>query len=208
MIYALPGMGADNTMYCGPWRGLPDSRFLDWPAYAGETTIEAIASRVVDEAGIPDGAVLIGTSLGGMVACEIARQRRLQSLVLIGSATAPEEISGVLAALHPLVSVAPVRFLQAAAGKLPSDLMQMFSRSEPEFIRAMCRAVFHWRGLAPSCIDPLRVHGRNDRVIPLPAEADLVLDGGHLIVITHAEACANFVSANLALQERTGERPM
>jgi surfactin synthase thioesterase subunit len=87
MIYALPGAGADSRMYQGAWRGLAESVCLDWPEYHGESSIASIAKRVADEAKIVDGDVLIGSSLGGIVVCEIARIRDIRRLFLLGSAT-------------------------------------------------------------------------------------------------------------------------
>jgi pimeloyl-ACP methyl ester carboxylesterase len=194
MIYLLPGMGADHTMYNAPsWQGIKGARFLDWPEYHGETSIVAMADRVIEQAAIPDGAIVIGTSLGGIVACEIARRRRLKALVLISSATHRQEFSAILAALHPLARLAPIEFIQAAAGKIPSDLAGMFARSQAPFIRAMCMAIFEWAGLEESRITPLRIHGKRDHVIPPPAKVDLALDGGHLISMSHADECVNFL---------------
>ncbi len=87
MHFLLPGMGADHRMYAAPaWQALPEARFIDWPEHHGEATIAAIASRVIAEAGIREGDTVIGSSLGGIVGCEIANQLHLRSLVLIGSA--------------------------------------------------------------------------------------------------------------------------
>lgn len=76
---------------------------------------------------------------------------------------------------------------------MPGELMQMFEASQADFIRAMCAAIFEWDGLNEDVITPLRIHGRSDRVIPLPKEVDLVLDGGHLIAMTHSEECVRFL---------------
>lgn len=192
-VYVLPGMGADARMYPGSWRGLARAEFLEWPRYAGENSIRDIAERVAREAGVADGDVVIGSSLGGIVACEIAKLRRLSALVLIGSATRKEEVSALLRVFSPLIGLAPLEFTQRAAGKMPGELMQMFEASQAEFIRAMCAAIFEWDGLSENVIKPLRIHGRSDRVIPLPAKTDLVLDGGHLIAMTHVEKCVRFL---------------
>ena len=79
--------------------------------------------------------------------------------------------------LHPLAQGAPLRLLQFSAGKLPSELSQMFAESEPAFIRAMCRAIFDWIGLRETTSKVYRIHGRGDTVIPPPAQVDLLLDG-------------------------------
>jgi pimeloyl-ACP methyl ester carboxylesterase len=175
------------------WQSLAGVRFLDWPEYRGERSIAAFADRVIEEAQIEEGATIIGSSFGGIVACEVARKRRLKSLVLIGSAVRPDEVSGLLALMHPLVRLTPIEFVQAAVGKLPSELTGMFSRSDAAFIRAACTAIFEWGGLDESRAVPIRLHGRRDRVIPLPARVDLVIEGGHLVAMTHAEECVAFL---------------
>lgn len=131
MNHFYPGMGATNEMYSGPWRELSDSVFHDWPQPKGETSIEELALRLIVEQGIRKGDTEIGTSLGGMVACEIANQVELEKLVLIGSAVCLEEISRLLKRLHPLVDFAPLQFIHLSARSLPSDLSVMFSRSVP-----------------------------------------------------------------------------
>lgn len=190
MLYLLPGMGADHRMYgAAEWLGLTDARSIDWPHFEGETTIAAVSERMIEEAGIVDGDVLVGSSLGGMVACEIASRLKLRSLALIGSAIAPSEISRLLATLHPLAPLAPLEFVRRCAGKVPGELAEMFSQADPGFVRAMCLAIFDWPGLDTDRITPVRIHGRHDRVIPPPARVDCLVDGGHLIAMTHPAEC-------------------
>ena|ERR1035437_5094098 len=198
MIHVLPGMGADHRMYSAPaWQSLADTHFFDWPDHHGETSIEAIASRVIAGAKISDGDVVVGSSLGGIVGCEIARTVSLKALVLIGSAKNKAEISGLLTLLHPLARLAPIEFIQISAGKFPNELTRMFNQSQASFIRSMCAAIFDWSGLDESQIKPLRIHGKHDHIIPLPTQVDLALDGGHLIAMTHADECVRFIKSAL-----------
>jgi pimeloyl-ACP methyl ester carboxylesterase len=197
MIFVLPGMGADAGMFTGSWRHLPEAVFANWPTYAGEDSLAEIAQRIVATYAIPDGAVVIGTSLGGMVACEIARIIRLRRLVLIGSATHPSEINSLLTSLQPLHRVAPIGWLQWSATSFPGEIARAFSQSETAFIRSAIGAIFKWDGLHASLPRPLRIHGRYDTVIPPPDEADLFVDGGHLIAMTHSHACCEFITQAL-----------
>ena len=197
MIYALPGMGADSAMYPQPWPTLLAITLVDWPAYAGEESIAAVARRIIEVARIPDGAVVIGSSFGGFVACEIAKHRRLRRLILLGSATRKEEINGVLRLLHPLARVAPIKFFQRIIGWFPGEIARMLNRSEAAFVRAMCRATFEWPGLDEGLIKPLRIHGRKDLLIPPPPDADLLVDGRHMIAMTNASECVEFIRADL-----------
>ena len=202
MIHALPGMGADNRMYPAPWSSIPDFLPHDWVHYTCEQSLREIAHSMCVSCQINDGDDLIGASLGGMVACEITKIRKIPRLYLIGSAVHKKEISALLAILHPLAQIAPIDWLRISAGKVPADLAQMFANAEPSFIRAMCAAVFKWEGLGPSSTKVYRLHGKHDIVIPPPRNADLLIDGGHLISMTHAAECMEFIMAHNGLHKK------
>lgn len=197
MIHILPGMGADRRMYPGPWRSLRDAAFVEWPRGAGHDTISSLADWIIASAGIGDRDVVVGSSLGGMVACEIATKRKLKRLILVGSAKRPGEINSLLRLLHPLADLAPFQFVQQACGKVPSELGSMFAEADPAFVRSMCRAVFRWDGLQEGIVDIRRIHGRHDLVIPPPSEGATIIGGGHLIAMSHADECIRFVHESI-----------
>jgi hypothetical protein len=198
MIHALPGMGADERMFPSPWNSLPGFVGHNWKPCANKKSLAAVAETICTAGSINDGDSLIGASLGGMVACEITKVRKIKTLYLIGSATHKEEINSILQILHPLAPVAPIDWLRFSAGKIPHELSQMFADADPSFIRAMCAAIFQWQGLADSSARVYRIHGKYDLVIPPPKNVDLSLNGGHLISITHATECVNFMLNQLA----------
>ena len=198
MIHALPGMGADRRMYPAPWSDLPGFVAHDWVRHSGEKSLAEVARAMCTARNIRDGDVLVGSSLGGMVACEITKLRSIPALYLIGSATSKEDIGGLLAALHPLARVAPLDLVRLAAGKIPIELVQMFTAVEGSFVRAMCAAIFEWDGLGASPTRVYRIHGKHDLVIPPRGRVDLLLDGGHLLALTHAPQCVDFIRARLA----------
>lgn len=194
MNYVLPGMGATHEMYSEPWRSLKNTTFLNWPSKSQSTSIPDLAAELIDLHNIQGEDSMIGTSLGGMVACEIANQIRVDRLVLIGSAIHQNEISTLLRSLAPLVGLTPFEFIQNGAGKVDSQLTDMFTQSDPQFIRNMCKATINWDGLRSERI-PFRIHGIHDQVIPIPRKVDVRIDGGHLIVMTHAEECVQAISS-------------
>ncbi len=198
MIHALPGMGANRRMYPAPWSSLSVFVAYDCTPYSGEQTLKEIAQAVSKARGIRDGDSLVGSSLGGMVACEITKIRKIKTLYLVGSAISKDEISAVLSILHPLIQIAPIDWLRFSAGKIPGELTQMFAETETPFLRAMCCAIFEWQGLSDSATKVHRIHGRKDLVIQPPAKVDLMIEGGHLISITHAKQCVEYVRTNIA----------
>jgi pimeloyl-ACP methyl ester carboxylesterase len=193
MIHALPGMGADRRMYPAPWPDLPNFVAHDWTRYSGEKSLAEVARSMCAVRGIRDGDTLVGSSLGGMIACEITKICQIPVLYLLGSATRKEEVSSLLAALHPLARVAPFDWLRFSAGKIPTEFTQMFAGTEVAFVRAMCEAIFAWDGLGDSRTKVFRIHGSHDLVIPPPDNVDLLLDGGHLISMSHARECVEFI---------------
>ena len=73
-------------------------------------------------------------------------------------------------------------------------ILEMFSKSDTLFIKAMCRAVFKWQGnLHPDC-PVAQIHGEKDTVIfPPSTGAEIINNGGHLIAITHEKAVIHFI---------------
>jgi pimeloyl-ACP methyl ester carboxylesterase len=197
MIFLLPGMGADGRMYGPAWRTLPEARFPDWPEYRGETTYEQVADRVIAESRITPRDTVGGSSLGGMVALEIARRLDCRVVVLIGSAMDATEVNPLLRRLAPLASVTPLRLAQVISGRGAAAQLSMFSDADPEFIGAMCRALTHWRGSGGNADRLVRIHGANDRVIRCPADCHVIPRAGHLVAMTHAEECVRVLVTQL-----------
>jgi pimeloyl-ACP methyl ester carboxylesterase len=198
-------MGATSSMYGVPWREAFEGIFHNWPEWRGERNLTDISKRIIEEHGIESGDTIFGTSLGGIIACEISNQIQLKRIILIGSAQRKEEINRILEILHPLIDLAPMPFIQVSAGKLPSEISKMFSESDPDFIRNMSKAIFSWDGLL-SKVPVTRVHGTKDRVIPLPKEVDHQIDGGHLIVMTHPLECIRALTENQPNRQRPTNR--
>ena len=87
MNHFYPGMGATSSMYGEPWRKELDGQFHDWPEWQGEQTITDIAKRIVEEHRVESGDTVFGTSLGGIIACEIANIIELERIILISLCT-------------------------------------------------------------------------------------------------------------------------
>jgi len=114
-------MGADRRMYPDAWQVLPGFIAHDWISHSGEQTIAAVARSAAEGWGIRDGDVLIGSSMGGIVACEIAKIRWIPRLYLIGSAVSKDEVNALLSVLHPLAKFAPIEWLRVSSGSIPVE---------------------------------------------------------------------------------------
>jgi pimeloyl-ACP methyl ester carboxylesterase len=191
----LPGMGATAAMYNGLKHRLGfQVNFLNWPEYHGEETYADVARRIIKEHDIGTEDVVGGSSLGGMVALEIARLSDVKAIVLLGSAVNRKEVQTLLAMLSPLATAAPITIIQALVGKHQNLVSTMFADSDPEFIRAMCSYLPSWPGYDGPLEKLFRLHGKKDHVIPCPAMGcEVVETAGHLLAITHPAETAAFL---------------
>jgi pimeloyl-ACP methyl ester carboxylesterase len=198
----LPGMGANSNMYPKEkYNKLQDVIFANWPKYDGELSVEEVAKKVIDIHQINNEMVAGGSSLGGMVAIEIAKIVGITKVILIGSATNSDYINPLLQKLSGLAEITPVKIIQVLTGKVnqyaSNEPLSMFEESDSNFIKAMCKALFKWEGLGKFNCDVCQIHGEKDLVIfPPKNNVKIILGGGHLISITHAEEVANFINKN------------
>lgn len=182
----LPGMGATSAMYGPPWRELEGLRLLDWPKYAGEKTIAELARRIVDQHGLDANDMPAGSSLGGMVALEIAALIGAPRVVLIGSAVHPSEVQVFLRLVAPLAKVTPMGIAQVLALSSSGEPGRQFASAEKEFLRAMCLAISGWEP-TPYSGEIVRVHGAKDAIIKCPPDARVIPRAGHLVAQTHGD---------------------
>ena len=193
-------MGADSNMYPpAHYRHLSWVDFVNWPAYRGETTIEAMAERVIGEYYITADAIVGGASLGGMVAVQIAKMLKIRRVILIGSTAQSKDINPTLMKLSGFAHLAHVALLQWIAGKLNHSgnnlFLSMFENADGEFMKAMAQAIPRWTGIGGYRCEIRRIHGARDRVIFPPASsAAIVPDAGHLLPMTHGEIVARFIA--------------
>lgn len=188
-------MGASSEMYDSLKRELGFKvHFLDWPDYRNEVSYREIAERIVGENSINDCDIIGGSSLGGMVALEIATIVNARAVILMGSALAKNEINKLIALLLPLASITPLSLINKLAGKNENIVLQMFSRSDPDFIRSMCIYISSWPGYLGPADKVFRIHGENDHIIDCPqSRCEIVKNAGHLLAMTHAKECSEFI---------------
>lgn len=204
--YILPGLGADATMYGSAFRTLKDVHYADWPHYNNEKSIKDVAIKLIDQYAINPSDIVGGSSLGGMVASEIAKYIEVRKIILIGSTLTPKSINPILKKLSVLSEIAPIHLMQTLAGKTSEiiknnvwkTLFKMFGKANGAFIQAMCKAIFEWDGNpTPKCACA-HIHGAKDHVIyPPQTAATIIDDAGHVIAMTHEEEVAEFIKQSI-----------
>jgi len=171
-----------------------------------------VARFVANAWQLPPDAILVGTSFGGILACELAKVLPIHALVLVASTTAREHFTST-AKMKRLTRALPLWLIQMMMrssrpllekiwGRSPTpvaravlDSIQMFINCQAGFYRDMFQAISTWEGFAAHHPRLIRIHGKQDQIILPPPHADHYLEGGHLIVMTHARECVKFIQS-------------
>ena len=101
-IYLLPGMGADARLYNHLKLETVDLRLINWKIPPKDAGLKDYARLMLEEVDDPENAFLGGTSMGGIVAREMAEIVNPRSLILISSPATVHEFSTLTALGKPL----------------------------------------------------------------------------------------------------------
>ena len=208
-VYLLPGIGCDHRLY----ERIDLSGYavvaLDWPAFAPGCTLADIAMEMSKAVQKGEPHILVGVSMGGMVAQELAAMTNPKKVVLISSWTGPREWSLLARAgssfqLYRSIThftmwaTWPVKRILGQRDRATDRLLwEMACKESARKIRIGTGAILRWTG-SPWKGPLVRIHGDNDSVVPMRFPVDHVVRGGaHIMVLTRAEEVSQALRAAL-----------
>ena len=179
-VFLISGLGADTRLYNNI--DIPEEDEvvpIDWIEPHETDTLGTYAQKVIYKYDIRPYSVVVGTSLGGMLAIEIAKKVNLKKAVLISSIKTVKEAPGYFSVFRtlPVYKLLPEKMLNKLGflikpmfGHLTDSdawlFNDMLSKNSPKFIKWALGAVLNWDNLA---IPPnvYHIHGDKDRVFPV-----------------------------------------
>jgi len=199
-VYLIPGLGADGTIF----------RKLRFPAYckpvclnwikplAGES-LHSYAGRMGAAIDRDQPFILVGMSLGGMLATELAAMTQPVCTILLSSVPSPEHLPRLYrlagkAGVHRLIPVNLFRYGSLIkrwfTGEKKEDktlLKRMIRSSDPAFIKWAVHAVLTWKG-CPCRGSFYHIHGDRDGILPYRCTqpTHTIVKGTHMMVLTRA----------------------
>jgi len=93
-IFLIPGLGADTRVYNNIDLNDHEVICVDWIEPHKTDTLATYAQKLIRQYHITPGSVVIGNSLGGMIAIEIAKAIPLSKVILISSIKTIDEAPG------------------------------------------------------------------------------------------------------------------
>ncbi len=200
-IFLISGLGADTRLYNNI--DLIDNEVIrvDWIEPNLTDTLATYAQKIIHQYHIKNNSIVIGTSLGGMIAVEIAKLVPLNKVILISSIKTINEAPWYFTTFRRLPLYRPMSgevlkklgfLMRPVFGKFTADDLWVFEdmlkKSSPKFVKWAIGAVLAWKN---ETIPPNVYHliGDKDMVFPYKQikNATVIKGGTHIMVFDKAK---------------------
>lgn len=209
IIYLIPGQGAD----CRIFQDLqPDDRFevrcIEHVVPVKGTTLPEYARMLALQIDVTKPFVLIGVSLGGMVAVEINEVLAPEKTIIISSAKSRNELPlryrfqkqfPLYSLVSPAMAKMGAKILQPIVEPDRNNnkevFVSMLHDKDPLFLRNTIEMIINWER-TETTHEIIHIHGDNDHTIPVRnVKYDyLIKDGSHMMVLTRAEEISKLIN--------------
>lgn len=199
-VYFISGLGADARIFkhivlppsCEPVH-------LDWIEPVKNETLAHYAYRMANRIDTSEAFALVGLSLGGMIATEIANRYASSQTVLISSIPTSDQLPGYYKwagriGLHKMVPVslfrrvAWIKRLFTAETAEDKTLLRMMIRNlDPSFVHWAFHAILGWNNnIPPPAL--CHIHGSRDEILPrrYARPTHILPRAGHMMVLNRA----------------------
>jgi pimeloyl-ACP methyl ester carboxylesterase len=195
-VFLIAGLGADTRIYNNIDLYEHEVIPVNWIEPNSNDTLDSYSQKLIHQYHITPGSVIIGNSMGGMVAIEIAKLIRINKVILISSIKTIDEAPGYFKFFRrlPIYKIIPQSLMISSRilievffGKMKPEKLWLFQdmlkRSSPIFLKWAMGAVLDWKN---EIIPPNVYHitGDKDRVFDYKKikNATLIKGGTHIML--------------------------
>lgn len=206
-IYCITGLGADEGAFQYLDFSFVKPVFIKWLQPLQNETLKEYALRLKQEFIHEENPTILGLSLGGMIAVEIAKAIPSAKIIIISSAKTINEIPLHLRTFRylPLYKILPdwsvrkqtvIRYyiLGAKNEKAKTYVKHVAEHADANFYRWAIGAILNWQNkTVPANI--LHIHGTSDRLLPYKFVQPhaTINNGGHLMIIENANEVSELI---------------
>lgn len=201
-IFLIAGLGADTRIYNNIELGDEhDVTPVDWIEPNQYDTLSTYAQKLIHQYFITDGSVVIGNSLGGMVAIEIAKQIKLSKVILISSIKTRSEAPFYFKLFRtvPVYRLLSGNFVRKLGGMLRPMFgymseqhlwlfRDMLEKSSPKFIEWAFGVILNWDNETVPA-DVYHITGDKDLIFNYKRikDATIIKGGTHIMIFDKAK---------------------
>ena len=205
-VYFISGLAADGRVF--QFIDLPEGytkNYINWIPPQKAESLKGYALRLTEQINHEQPFILVGLSMGGMLASEIAKLFPPKITILISSVPASSQLPGYYKYVNrfKLYRLVPTKILKSisVAKRIFSTethqakkvLVEVIKESDPKFIRWAIQAILEWEN--ETIPNPIKhIHGTKDGILPFknthPSHA--ILDGTHLMLMSRVKELNDF----------------
>jgi len=206
--YLIPGMGADHRLYSNCELKHGAVHYLDWIPSGQSKNLKDYAALLANEI-TTENNIIVGSSMGGMVTVELARQINPLAAILISAPTGRHEFPRVLKTfdflkIHRAITPSQIMRISGLA-----DLFMGFKTKEqkalfydmlkgngPEFLHFSVNAVLGWRNKQiPDC-PFIQILGTHDKLFKKGKIKDAIMieGSGHFTAYEKAKEVSAIIN--------------
>jgi pimeloyl-ACP methyl ester carboxylesterase len=212
-VYFISGLGADERVFAN--LKLPSfctPQYLQWIPFEKDESLTYYSHRLAADIDTSKPFVVIGLSLGGMIASEIQSLLSPLKTILISSASSNKQLPFYfsLGRVLPLHRWIPLRWQfkwRRAAywfiGVQTEEDKRLFKAllkvADPVFMERATDAVIRWTK-KEATNDLVHIHGTSDHILPIQfvQPTHIIKDGTHLMVFNRAEEVSKILEEVLS----------
>jgi pimeloyl-ACP methyl ester carboxylesterase len=210
-VYLIPGMGADRRLYSRMNIAHGNVRVLEWQPHRNARNLEEYAHIMAEKIDTKRN-VIVGSSMGGMMAVELSRIVKPLSTILLSAPTGRHQFPPLLKAVHRTRLSSLLRPHQIMKASWLADTFMGFRNAEerelfhsmlrsngPEFIHFSLKAVLGWQNTRPPEGDFIQILGDRDKLFTpkrIP-DAMVLAGGGHFTAFEKAEELSGIINRYL-----------
>jgi len=199
-IYCITGLGADEGVFQKLDLSFAKPVYLKWIQPLPDESLSSYSIRLQQQFIHESNPIILGLSLGGMIATEIAKANPSIKTIIVSSAKTVNEIPFYWKVFQyvPVYKILPhwsikksvniqYYFLGASSASTRKYVDEALEKADRNFYRWAVGAIINWQNkTVPSNIT--HIHGLSDRILPSKfVKADInINDGGHLMIMDKA----------------------
>jgi pimeloyl-ACP methyl ester carboxylesterase len=213
-VYLIHGQGSDSRLFSKlKLNDAFDTIFINLPLPQKGDNMQNYARKIIPQIDTTMPFVLIGVSLGGMVAAELNDLLHPLQTIIISSAKNRNELPSRYKFMHtlPIYRLFPA-FLIKAGSFLLQPLVEPDRRKEKALFKSMLRnkdkmflkrsipLIVNWQKKTNDRKPLIHIHGTKDHTLPIKyITANSIIKGGsHMMVLTQAALISDEINKVLS----------
>jgi len=214
-IILIPGLGYDCRIFENLELSDFDTECLNWIEPKPNEKINEYSQRIFNQIDNADKkTILIGHSLGGIVAQEIASVNRIDLIILISSIKSRREMPRSIRMVKPFYlyklftkksSINTVKFWGKKHGFVTKKEKELFKsmvgKQTNRYLQWALRELSLWQEpKIPNSTKIMQIHGTNDKTFPIKLidNPDVVVENGsHIFVYKQAKKATELISERI-----------